>query len=74
MLRFQIEVILFHMDTGTCTARHYVVNADTIQVDVLWTSFYRATLCQCGICCDRVSFCPYICQLQQLTLFKNLLG
>ena len=24
MLRFQIEVILFHMDTGTCTARRYV--------------------------------------------------
>jgi len=73
MSRFQIEVILFHMDMGTSTARHYVVNDDTIQVDVLSTSFYHATLCQCGICCDRVS-CPYVCQLQQLTLFKNLLG
>jgi len=45
MVRFQTEVILFHMDTGICTARRYVVNSDTIQVDVLSTSFYHATLC-----------------------------
>ena len=30
---------------GTCTARRYVVNSDTIEADVLLISFYRATLC-----------------------------